>query len=128
MIDVAGARRGWHEGLDRLTDQIAFVAPEHAPRLGVREQDLAVLGNEEDTIRRRLEQAAEHVLALRKRLADAGLPADVVELVPAGFIPRTTSGKLRRGAARARWQSPDPAGGEAGLPGEVPPLGVGDEG
>jgi acyl-CoA synthetase (AMP-forming)/AMP-acid ligase II len=72
-------------------------------------------------------KAGEVVLALRAKLADAGLPADVVELVPAGFIPRTTSGKLRRGAARARWQSPDPAGGEAGLPGEVPTLGVGDE-
>ena len=47
----------------------------------------------------------EVVLALRARLADAGLPADVVELVPAGFIPRTTSGKLRRGAARERWQA-----------------------
>ena len=50
--------------------------------------------------------AGEVVLALRARLADAGLPADVVELVPAGFIPRTTSGKLRRGAPRVRlWQS-----------------------
>ena len=37
----------------------------------------------------------------RARLADAGLPVDVVELVRPGFIPRTTSGKLRRGA-RAR--------------------------
>ena len=50
-------------------------------------------------------RAGEVVLALRARLADAGLPADVVELVPAGFIPRTTSGKLRRGAARELWQS-----------------------
>jgi acyl-CoA synthetase (AMP-forming)/AMP-acid ligase II len=45
------------------------------------------------------------VLALRARLADAGLAADVVELVPPGFIPRTTSGKLRRGAAREQWRA-----------------------
>ena len=51
--------------------------------------------------RYRSARAGEVVLALRARLADAGLPADVVELVPAGFIPRTTSGKLRRGR-RAR--------------------------
>jgi acyl-CoA synthetase (AMP-forming)/AMP-acid ligase II len=61
-------------------------------------------------------RAGEVVLALRKRLADAGLPADVVELVPAGFIPRTTSGKLRRGAARERWQAGESSRGEALLP------------
>ena len=54
-------------------------------------------------------RAGEVVLALRARLADAGLPADVVELVPAGFIPRTTSGKLRRGAARDLWRTPSRA-------------------
>jgi acyl-CoA synthetase (AMP-forming)/AMP-acid ligase II len=73
-------------------------------------------------------KAGEVVLALRAKLADAGLPADVVELVPAGFIPRTTSGKLRRGAARGLWQSSDPSRGETLLPGEVPALRVGDEG
>ncbi|MGH9210107.1 MAG: AMP-binding protein [Acidimicrobiales bacterium] len=36
------------------------------------------------------------VLAIRAELADAGTPADVVDLVPRGFLPRTTSGKLRR--------------------------------
>ncbi|MEP6625795.1 MAG: AMP-binding protein [Acidimicrobiia bacterium] len=48
-------------------------------------------------------RADEAVLASRARLADAGLPVDVVELVPAGFIPRTTSGKLRRAGAHERW-------------------------
>lgn len=72
-------------------------------------------------------RAGAVVLALRARLADAGLPADVVELVPAGFIPRTTSGKLRRGAARELWQSSDASRGEALLPREVPALRVGDE-
>ena len=72
-------------------------------------------------------RAGEVVLALRARLADAGLPADVVELVPAGFIPRTTSGKLRRGAARELWQSAATSRGEALLPREVPALRVGDE-
>ena len=33
-----------------------------------------------------------------------GLPADVVQIVPAGFVPRTTSGKLRRAAARQAWR------------------------
>ncbi len=66
--------------------------------------------------RYRSARAGEVVLALRKRLADAGLPADVVELVPAGFIPRTTSGKLRRGAARELWQSGESSRGEALLP------------
>ncbi len=50
-------------------------------------------------------RADEAVLASRARLADAGLPVDVVELVPAGFIPRTTSGKLRRAAAYERWSA-----------------------
>ena len=48
-------------------------------------------------------RSGEAVLAARARLADAGLPADVVEIVEPGFIPRTTSGKLRRAAARTRW-------------------------
>ena len=72
-------------------------------------------------------RAGEVVLTLRKRLADAGLPADVVELVPAGFIPRTTSGKLRRGAARELWQAGESSRGEALLPLEVPALRVEDE-
>ncbi len=55
--------------------------------------------------RYRSARAGDVVLALRARLADAGLPADVVQLVPAGFIPRTTSGKLRRGAAREAWSA-----------------------
>jgi len=54
--------------------------------------------------RQRGASAGEIVLALRARLADAGLAADVVELVRPGFIPRTTSGKLRRGAAHAAWR------------------------
>jgi fatty-acyl-CoA synthase len=67
--------------------------------------------------RYRSAKAGEVVLALRARLADAGLPADVVELVPAGFIPRTTSGKLRRGAARELWHaSAGSSLGEALLP------------
>jgi fatty-acyl-CoA synthase len=77
--------------------------------------------------RYRSARAGEVVLALRARLADAGLPADVVELVPAGFIPRTTSGKLRRGAARELWHASDRGRGEALLPGEVAALRVGDE-
>jgi acyl-CoA synthetase (AMP-forming)/AMP-acid ligase II len=51
------------------------------------------------------ERAGEAVLAARARLADAGLPVDHVELVPPGFIPRTTSGKLRRAAARDKWRA-----------------------
>jgi acyl-CoA synthetase (AMP-forming)/AMP-acid ligase II len=77
--------------------------------------------------RYRSARAGEVVLALRARLADAGLPADVVELVPAGFIPRTTSGKLRRGAAREAWLESAADRGEALLPGEMPALGVVDE-
>jgi Acyl-CoA synthetases (AMP-forming)/AMP-acid ligases II len=50
-------------------------------------------------------RAGEAILASRARLADAGLPVDVVELVPPGFIPRTTSGKLRRAEARERWRN-----------------------
>jgi acyl-CoA synthetase (AMP-forming)/AMP-acid ligase II len=79
-------------------------------------------------------RAGEVVLALRRRLADAGLPADVVELVPAGFIPRTTSGKLRRGAARDIWLraragrgEPHRPAAEGLFPREVPALGVRDE-
>jgi acyl-CoA synthetase (AMP-forming)/AMP-acid ligase II len=49
------------------------------------------------------DRAGEAVLAARAALTDAGLPVDVVELVRPGFIPRTTSGKLRRAAARDAW-------------------------
>ncbi len=77
--------------------------------------------------RYRSARAGQVVLALRARLADAGLPADVVQLVPAGFIPRTTSGKLRRGAAREAWKASAVDRGEALLPREVPALGVVDE-
>jgi fatty-acyl-CoA synthase len=49
------------------------------------------------------DRADEAVLGARARLAAAGLPVDVVELVRPGFIPRTTSGKLRRAAARDAW-------------------------
>jgi fatty-acyl-CoA synthase len=72
-------------------------------------------------------KAGEVVLALRSRLADAGLPTDVVELVPAGFLPRTTSGKLRRGAARDRWQETLAVRSKARLPREVSALRVSDE-
>lgn len=48
--------------------------------------------------------AATLVRALRVRVADAlDLAIDHVELVPPGSLPRTTSGKLQRGVARARW-------------------------
>ena len=76
----------------------------------------------------------EVVLALRGRLADAGLAADVVELVKPGFIPRTTSGKLRRGAARDAWRASAEASlsleerGESALPRELAALRVLDEG
>jgi len=51
------------------------------------------------------DRAGEAVLAARARLADAGLTVDVLELVRPGTIPRTTSGKLRRGAARDVWRA-----------------------
>ena len=78
--------------------------------------------------RYRSARAGEVVLALRARLADAGLPADVVQLVAPGFIPRTTSGKLRRGAAREAWRAAPGVGREAGLPREMATLRVLDEG
>lgn len=77
--------------------------------------------------RYRSARTGEVVLALRARLADAGLPADVVALVPAGFIPRTTSGKLRRGAARDAWRAAAGVGGERGFPREMAALRVLDE-
>lgn len=43
-------------------------------------------------------------LRARRQLAEAGLQADVVHLVPLGWLPRTTSGKLRRSAARRRFE------------------------
>lgn len=45
------------------------------------------------------------VLKVRRALADAGLPADVVKVVPYGAIPRTTSGKVRRSAARQLFET-----------------------
>lgn len=78
--------------------------------------------------RYRRARAGQVVLTLRARLADAGLPADVVQLVPAGFIPRTTSGKLRRAAAREAWAASAADPGEPLLPREVTALGVVDEG
>lgn len=60
------------------------------------------------------DRAGEAVLAARARLAEVGLPVDVVELVKPGFIPRTTSGKLRRGAAREKWRAEHRAERRAG--------------
>lgn len=40
------------------------------------------------------------VLAVRRELGDAGIPANAVVTVGRGALPRTTSGKLRRGAVR----------------------------
>ena len=75
-------------------------------------------------------RAGEVVLALRARLADAGLPADVVELVPAGLHPPHDERQAAaRGARRARrWRSAAAvSGGEALLPREVASLRVLDE-
>lgn len=62
--------------------------------------------------RQRGTAGGEIVLALRRRLADAGLAVDVVELVKPGFIPRTTSGKLRRSAAHTLWRATHSGDGE----------------
>jgi fatty-acyl-CoA synthase len=43
-------------------------------------------------------------LKVRNELLDAGVPADVVWVTPPGFIPRTTSGKLRRDACRRAYE------------------------
>jgi acyl-CoA synthetase (AMP-forming)/AMP-acid ligase II len=42
----------------------------------------------------------ETVLAVRRRLMEGGLPVSVVRLVGRGDLPRTTSGKIQRSAAR----------------------------
>jgi acyl-CoA synthetase (AMP-forming)/AMP-acid ligase II len=42
----------------------------------------------------------ETVLAVRRRLMEGGLPVSVVRLVGRGELPRTTSGKIQRSAAR----------------------------
>lgn len=53
---------------------------------------------------RRQTQDPALVEQVRGRLLEAlGVRADRVELVPAGTLPRTTSGKLRREAARNMW-------------------------
>jgi 1-acyl-sn-glycerol-3-phosphate acyltransferase len=46
------------------------------------------------------------VLAVNEKVADAvGLPPDAVVLLPPGSIPKTSSGKIQRGAARALYES-----------------------
>jgi acyl-CoA synthetase (AMP-forming)/AMP-acid ligase II len=48
-------------------------------------------------------EVAERIVAAV--IAGHGTPADVVALVRAGTIPRTTSGKVRRSACRALYAS-----------------------
>jgi acyl-CoA synthetase (AMP-forming)/AMP-acid ligase II len=46
--------------------------------------------------------------AIQQRLAEAvGLQPDHVTLVPAGTVPKTSSGKLQRGRCKALWQQGD---------------------
>lgn len=47
-------------------------------------------------------------LAVRHALADAGYELDEVLLVERGALPRTTSGKIRRSAARAQYLAKEP--------------------
>jgi 1-acyl-sn-glycerol-3-phosphate acyltransferase len=55
--------------------------------------------------------------AVVDRVAEAiGLPPDVVRLVPPGAVPKTSSGKIRRAAARELY-----AGGALGRPPRIPP-------
>jgi fatty-acyl-CoA synthase len=81
-----------------LPDRVVAFADSGAAGTGAGAERVVVLAESRWT-----DRAGEAVLAARAALADAGLPVDVVELVRPGFIPRTTSGKLRRAAARDAW-------------------------
>lgn len=92
---------------------------------GVRRGCVAVFASSEpDTGRERLIVLAETRLeddAERKRLSAAisdasldilDLPPDEIVLVPPRSVPKTSSGKIRRSEARARFESTDGFGGE----------------
>jgi acyl-CoA synthetase (AMP-forming)/AMP-acid ligase II len=67
---------------------------------GVRER-LVVVQEVERDARAEWSRIAEAIAAAI--IEEHGVPADVVSLVRPGSIPRTTSGKVRRGACRARF-------------------------
>ncbi len=54
----------------------------------------------DDTEQARLEREAVAAVA-----AEVGVPPDVVRIVPAGTVPKTPSGKIRRGAAREAFEA-----------------------
>src|SRR5207248_9953808 len=69
---------------------------------------------------KRAEQVSNAELAdlLRKAIFDGtGLSVNHVQLVAPGVVPKTTSGKLRRAEARARWET-----GRLSLPPPPSPL------
>jgi len=58
-----------------------------------------------ETAERDAARRAEIAAGVRERIAEGvGLPPDDVEMVPAGAVPKTSSGKLRREATRALFQ------------------------
>jgi 1-acyl-sn-glycerol-3-phosphate acyltransferase len=78
---------------------VAFAAAD--PRRGSERLVLVAETREQDPARRAaLEQA------VRARATDIlGLPPDEIVLAPPRAVPKTSSGKLRRGETRARWQA-----------------------
>jgi 1-acyl-sn-glycerol-3-phosphate acyltransferase len=59
-----------------------------------------------ETRERDPDRRAALALRIRERATDVlGLPPDEVVLAPPRSVPKTSSGKLRRGAARERWEA-----------------------
>jgi 1-acyl-sn-glycerol-3-phosphate acyltransferase len=84
---------------------VAFAAPDRAR--GSERLVLVAETRERDPERRRALEGA-----VRERAAGVlGLPPDEIVLAPPRAIPKTSSGKLRRGATRERWESGHLMGG-----------------
>ena len=103
---IKGGRNLHPQEIEELAGDVPGVMKGGAAAFGVPD---AALGTERLVVALESESAAPaDVAALRAavgaRIADAlGLPPDVVAVFPPGSVPRTSSGKIRRGAARAAY-------------------------
>jgi len=101
MVVVNGRQHYPHDLEATVADASPMVRRGYAAAFGT-DTGLVIVAERASGVRRA--DPAPAVDAIRRAIGDVhGLPVADVRLVPAGTIPRTTSGKLARGACRAEY-------------------------
>jgi fatty-acyl-CoA synthase len=102
LVVVDGHQHYPHDIENTVAEASAMVRRGYVAAFTVRDDDLVVIAERASGTRRADPAAA--IAAIRTAVADVhGLSVADVRLVPAGSIPRTTSGKLARRACRAEY-------------------------